>query len=80
MNEQPVFGLFDGLEPRANHFHVVLLENPRIGEIDSKIQSRLPSDCGQQGELPRAAAVRIDHPLGFPPDDLFYVLCVNGSI
>ena len=72
--QQPVFRFLDGFEPGANHFHVVFLENAGIGQIDGKIQRRLPSYCRQQGEFAGAAAVGIGHPLAFPADDLFYVL------
>ena len=50
--EQPVFGLLDGVELRADQLHVVLFENAGIGQIDGEIQSSLAADRRQQRELP----------------------------
>ena len=46
--EQPVLGLLDGFELGADQFDVIAVQNPRVGQIDSQVERRLPTDCRQQ--------------------------------
>ncbi len=48
--EQPVFGLLDRGDIRADQLHVVLLEHAAVSEFDRKIQRGLSADGGQDGE------------------------------
>ena len=57
--EQPVFGLLDGLELGADQLHVVFFENAGVGKIDGEIQCGLSANRGQQRKLPRAVAISI---------------------
>ncbi len=44
-----VFRKFDGLWLRPDNFHVVFFQNTHMVQIHEQIESRLPSQCGQNG-------------------------------
>src|SRR5262249_19660109 len=49
LEEKPVLGLLDGLDPGAEELDAVLVEDASFGQLDRKIQPRLPADRGEQG-------------------------------
>ena len=65
MKQQPVFGLLDGLDLRADQLHAVLVEHAAFGQLDRKIQRRLPAN-GRRSKPASAARARAD--------DLFQIL------
>ncbi len=69
--QQPIFGLLDGAELRADELHVVLLEHAAVGEFDREVQRGLSADRGQQREHAGLAAL-LQH-LGLDADDLFQI-------
>ena len=48
--QQAVFGLFDGPKLGPDQLYVVTLQHAAIGQLHRKIQRRLPTHRGQQGE------------------------------
>ncbi len=46
--EQPVFGLLDGVDFRADQFDAVAIENAGFGQFDGKIQGGLSAYGGEQ--------------------------------
>ncbi len=48
--KQPVFGLLDGADLRADQMHVVFFEHAAVGEFDGEIERGLSANRGQNGE------------------------------
>ncbi len=47
--EQPVFGLLDGVDFGADQFDAVAIEDAGFGQFDRKVQGGLSADRGEQG-------------------------------
>ena len=48
LEQQPVFGLLDGIDFGADEFDAVFFEHARFGEFDREIQPGLAADRGEQ--------------------------------
>ena len=48
LEQQPVFGLLDGLDLGADQLHAVLFEHAGFGQFHREIQAGLPADGGEQ--------------------------------
>ena len=58
--QQPIFGLLDGIQLRADQLDAVLIQHARFGQRHGKIQSGLAADGGKQ----RVGTLAADHFLG----------------
>ena len=54
LEQQPVFGLLDGVDLGADQLHAVLVEHAGFGQLDGKIQAGLPADGREQRVRPLA--------------------------
>ncbi len=63
--EEPVFGLLNGTDLRADQMHVVLFEHSSVGKFDGKVERGLPADRGEHGESGAGRHFALD------ADDLF---------
>ena len=52
--QQPVFGLLDGVDLRADQLDAVLVEHAGFGQLDRQIQAGLPADGREQRVGPLA--------------------------
>ena len=71
--QQPVFGLLDRVQLRADQLHAVLVEHARLGQRHRKIQSGLPADGRQQ----RVGPLAPDHLRGELHAERFHVGAVR---